>query len=154
MTPTILALDVSSTTIGWCLYDGTVQDHGELHLKHPDVNHRARLGRAAIGALLVIHPGLDCVAVESPGSPHKGALIPQCYVSGAIRADLAELGLLICDVAAQHAKQALAGKGNAKKSEMQAAALPYGVTGEHAADALGVALAAAGRVKVIEERAA
>jgi Holliday junction resolvasome RuvABC endonuclease subunit len=146
---TILALDVSSTTIGYCLYDGTVLAHGQILLKHNDVNHRARLARAQIAGLLIEHPGLDCVAIEAPGSPHKGALIPQCYVSGAIRALLTEYELLICDVAAQHAKQALTGKGNAKKQEMQAKAEVYGVRGEHAADALGVALACVGRVKVV-----
>lgn len=151
MTPTILALDISSKMIGWCvLYAGTVESHGEHALKHDDINHRARLGRAAVAGIVALYPYLDCVAIEGPASPHKDSLIKQCFVSGAIRAYIAELDIVICDVTPQHAKIALAGKGNAGKPEMQIAALAYGVTGEHAADALGVALWAAQRVRVME----
>lgn len=71
MSATILALDVSSTTIGWVVYDGLIHDHGELHLKHADVNHRCRLGRAAINVLLSCHPSIDAVAIEEPGGKFR-----------------------------------------------------------------------------------
>lgn len=137
---TLLALDASSTTIGWVVFDGAVRDHGTIYLKHSDVNHRCRLARAHIAGLIAQHPYVDAVAIEGPASPHKGALIPQCFVSGAIRSYVAELDIAICDVPPQHAKQALAGRGNASKADMMEAAAAYGVEGEHASDALGVAL--------------
>jgi len=150
MNATILALDASSTTIGWVIYDGGdhVGAYGQIALRGDNINERCRLARTGIGLVLVNHTSVDYVAIESPASPHKKALIPQCYVSGAIRALLAERQIPIVDIAPQHAKQALAGKGNASKSEMQERAHAYGVTGEHAADALGVALAAAKLVSV------
>lgn len=148
MSAILLALDASSTTIGWVVFDGAVRDHGTLVLKHADVNHRCRLARAHIAGLIAQHPDLDAVAIEGPASPHKGALIPQCFVSGAIRSYVAELDIAICDVPPQYAKKALTGRGNADKLLMQQHALEHGVTGEHASDALGVALAAVGMVKV------
>lgn len=146
---TVLALDISSTMIGWCLYDGAVLAYGEITLKHADVNHRCRLARAQVGGLLIQHPDVDAVATEAPGGSFVGTVIPQCYVSGAVRSLLAERDIAVCDVSAAAGKKALAGKGNAKKGEMQAAALSYGVRGEHASDALGVALVAVGRVREV-----
>lgn len=174
MTPTILSLDVSSTTFGYCLYDGTVQAHGTILLQHPDINHRCRLGRAQVAGLIALHPDIDAVAIESPASPHKKALIPQCFVSGAIRSYIAELNIAICDIAPKEAKLALAKKGNATKEEMlRAAASHFGYCAdmlsyrcrrdvwaawldgcavpeywEHEADALGVAMASLKLVKV------
>lgn len=154
MNATILALDISSVAIGWVIYDGLVHDYGEIVLKHADINHRCRLARAGVELILANHPSIDAVAIEAPGGQFKGTVIPQCFVSGAIRSYIAELNIPICDVAAQHAKKALTGKGNADKALMQRAAQAYQITGEHASDALGVALTAAGRVQVVEERAA
>lgn len=145
----ILGLDCSSTTIGWCVLDGpTVRDYGEIVLKHSDVNERCRLARAGVGLVLLNHPDIDAAAIEAPASRFKKSLIPQCFVSGAVRSLLSEKGILICDVAPQHAKAKLSGHGDALKEEMQRAALCYGVIGEHAADALGVGLVGLGRVEV------
>lgn len=147
MQPTILALDASSTQIGFCLYDGAVLASGEIALKHADIAERCRLAYAHFNGLLELYGfhGIDLVALEAPASPHKGALIPQCRVSGALMVAATLAGLLVVEVAPQHAKQALAGKGNASKLEMQAAAWErYGVRGEHASDALGVALGVRG----------
>lgn len=154
MNPTILALDVSSQVIGWVLYDGQARDSGEIALKHGDINHRCRLGRAAIGGLLQLYPALDAVAIEAPGGRFMGTVIVQCFVSGAIRALLAERDLAVCDVSPADCKKALTGKGNASKVDMMCAAWPhYGVRGEHAADALGVALAAVKRISVERQAA-
>lgn len=173
----ILALDVSSTTLGYCFYDGAAQAHGTILLQHADINHRCRLGRAQVAGLIVLHPDIDAVAIEGPASPHKGALIPQCLVSGAIRSYVAELNIAICDIPPQHAKQALADKGNATKQDMLRAAAPHfgydpetlvyrcrrgewaawldGCAvpefGEHEADGLGVALVAVKLVSVTRE---
>lgn len=179
MTTTILALDISSIAFGYCFYDGAVQDHGVILLQHADINHRCRLGRAQIAGLIYLYSSLDAVAIEGPASPHKGALIPQCLVSGAIRSYIAELDIAVCDIPPQRAKQALAGKGNATKEEMLRAAAPhFGYCAEtlvyrcrrdawaawldgcavpeyteHEADALGVALAAT-KVVTVERQAA
>lgn len=172
---TILALDISSVAIGWCLHNGAVRAHGTILLQHDDINHRCRLARAHIAGLIVLHPDLDAVAIEGPASQHKGALIPQCLVSGAVRSYVAELDIVICDIPPQHAKQALAKQGNAAKDVMLTeAAEHFGyasvttirqrgiwyaysrdliVYSEHEADALGVALAAA-KVVVVERQVA
>lgn len=145
----IIAFDISSTTIGYVVYDDAVIEHGNHVLRHADINHRCRLARAFVFGLVQLYPCLDACAIEAPGGQFKGSIIPQCFVSGAVRSYLAERNIVICDVAAQHAKQALTKRGNASKLQMQEAALAYGVTGEHAADALGVALAAIGRIEQV-----
>lgn len=145
----LLGLDISSVAIGFVVYDGAARDHGEILLKHSDINHRCRLARAGIAALLRCHAALDAAAIESPASRFRGALIPQCMVSGAVRSLLAEYDIVVCDVPPAAAKKALTNGGAASKTLMQAVAAQYGVSGEHASDALGVALAAYGRVRKI-----
>ncbi len=149
-TPTILGLDASSTTIGWVVYHGgTVEAHGTLILKDDDIAERCRLAHAGLNLVLANHPDVDALALESPAGFHKKGLIPQCRVSGALMACAALKGLRVVEVSPAEAKKALTGRGDAGKPLMQEYALAYGVRGEHAADALGVALAAAGQVKVI-----
>lgn len=148
MSATLLALDASSTTIGYVVWCGQVRTAGELHLKGDDIADRCRQAFAHIGGLIGQHPDLDCVAIESPVARYAKAVIPQARVSGAILARVALFGLLVCEVTPQKAKQALVGRGNASKVDMQVAALRYRVSGEHASDALGIALAAVGMVKV------
>lgn len=142
--PIILALDASSTQIGYCLYQRTVIASGEIGLKDPDIAVRCRLAYAQFNGLLAVLPRRpDVIAIESPVARFASAVIPQARVSGAlmVAASLAEL--LVLEVAPQLAKRALAGKGSASKAMMMAAAWSrYGIRGEHAADALGIALAA------------
>jgi Holliday junction resolvasome RuvABC endonuclease subunit len=148
-TATILGLDASSTAIGWAVLDaGTVRDHGCGQLTGRDINERCRQAQAYVRALLRSHPDVDCVAIESPVARFAKAVIPQALVSGAIRAGVRLDDRHVVDVPPQHAKRALSGKSNADKAAMQRAAVAYGVAGEHAADALGVALAAVKRVQV------
>lgn len=150
MTATILGLDASSTTIGWVIYDdGAPRDAGEIVLKGDDIADRCRQAYAFFNLILHTHPDVDAVALESPAGFHKKGLIPQCRVSGALMCAAALKGLHVVEVTPSQAKKALTGRGDAGKLEMQAAALRYGVTGEHAADALGVALASVGRVEVV-----
>jgi Holliday junction resolvasome RuvABC endonuclease subunit len=147
--PTTLALDASSVAIGWCLFDGTVIDSGEITLLDKDINKRCREAYWRVGLLIVnCHYAIDVCAIESPVARFAKAVIPQALVSGAIRACVTRHELLICDVTPSSAKRALTGFGNADKEMMQRAAACYGVKGEHASDALGVAKAAAGMVKV------
>lgn len=152
-TATILALDASSTTVGWVLFDqGVVRDHSEIRLADRDIHDRLSAVSRVVGNLLddlLRHErGIDAVAIESPVGRFTKAIIPQAFVSGVIRLEAHRRGLAIVDIAPAEAKQALTGKGNADKSMMRGAALVWGVNGEHAADAVGVALAAVRKVQV------
>lgn len=147
-TPTLLALDASSTTIGWVLYAEQVCDAGEILLTGDDIADRCRQAFAHVGLLLTTYPEVDALAIEAPVARFAKAVIPQARVSGAILACAAQRQRLVCEITPTKAKRALAGKGNAKKELMQARAAEYGITGEHAADALGVAIAASTMVEV------
>lgn len=153
--PAILALDASSTMIGYCLYHRTVIASGEIGLKDPDIAVRCRLAYAQFNGLLATLPRRpDVIAIESPVARFASAVIPQARVSGALMVAASLQELLVLEVAPQLAKRALAGKGNASKEEMQFEAWQrYGIKGEHAADAVGIAIAAVGMVKVEREAA-
>lgn len=154
-TPTILALDASSVMIGYCLYDGRVLAFGELHLSAPDIAERCLRAHRAFEHILGLAGdiAIDCIAIESPASRFKKSLIPQCRVSGALMAVASLRGFLVVEVTPAQAKRALTDKGNASKEEMQASASDWGVTGEHASDALGVVLSAV-KVVSVERQAA
>jgi len=150
----ILALDASSTTIGYCFYDGAVLASGEIGLKHSDIAVRCRLAFAQFNGLLELYQLPDVIAIESPVARFGSAVIAQARVSGALLCAASLKQILVVEVAPQLAKKALAGRGNADKTAMMAAAWErYGVRGEHASDALGVALAAAKVVSVEREAA-
>lgn len=153
--PTILALDASSTMLGYCVYDGAVVASGQIALKDPDIAVRCRLAYAQLNGLLELYGQPDVLAIESPVARFGSAVIAQARVSGALLCAASLRSLLVVEVAPQLAKKALAGKGNASKVDMMCAAWPrYGVRGEHAADALGVALAAAQMGITVERMAA
>jgi Holliday junction resolvasome RuvABC endonuclease subunit len=146
----VLALDASSTTIGYVVLEGgIVRDRGTCALRERDINERCRVAYAYVAALLRCHPDIDVVAIESPVARFAKAVIPQAFVSGAIRTAVTLAGLLILDVEPATAKKALAGAGNAAKDAMMTAAVQYGLVGctEHEADAYAVALVAARRVR-------
>lgn len=145
----ILALDASSTAIGWCVYDGTVREHGEVRLTGSDIAERCRQAYAALGLLLLNHPDVDAIAIESPVARYAKALIPQARVSGALLTVAALKQIPVKEIEPSVAKKALAHSGNANKNRMQDYALDYGVHGEHAADALGIALACVPSVRVV-----
>lgn len=148
--PTILALDASSTNLGYVLYAGQVLAHGEHKLGGADIACRCQTARDILRMLLNHYPEVAVVAIESPVALHAKAVIPQARVSGALLCLVAErIGLLWCEVPPAQAKRALTGHGNASKDEMQAAAVAYGVRGEHASDAVGVAKAAVNMIRVV-----
>jgi Holliday junction resolvasome RuvABC endonuclease subunit len=105
-------------------------------------------GRHRFYAALEKYPQIDVLAIESPVLRFAGC-IPQIRVSGAILTLAGQRGLLHIEVSPAAAKFALAGIGNASKQVMQEAASTYGVTGEHASDALGVALASLKQIQVV-----
>lgn len=146
--PTILGIDCSSVTLGYCVYAGRALAHGEYTLRGT-IEQRCAAAYGALWSLLHDWPQIDAIAIEGPASRFKKSLIPQCRVSGALLALAGQRGLLICEVSPTAAKFALAGMGNVGKETMQSRARAYGVYGEHAADALGVALASVKQIQVV-----
>jgi hypothetical protein len=66
MNPLILAIDASSTMLGYCLYDGAVIASGEIALKDDDIAVRCRLAYAQLNRLLELYARPDVLAIESP----------------------------------------------------------------------------------------
>ena len=169
----ILGLDISSSAIGWCLLQGIVADRGVIRLdKKAPIGVRCVAARDAVAALLDQH-AIDCLAIESP-VVRFGSCIPQIRVSGCILELAERRGILTCEVTPTAAKLVLAEDGAATKLDMMMAAAPHfgyrndalayvkvrgdwaairsgaDVFSEHAADALGVALAASKMVEVVQ----
>lgn len=145
---TILGLDASSTIIGWCvLQDGRALVHGEIKLPVSNIADRCEAAQRGLVELLEAAP-IDAVAIESPVAFRPNAVIPQARVSGALLAICSLREVAWLEIEPTRAKKALTGRGGASKDEMQAKAAEWGVRGEHASDALGIALAAVPRVLV------
>ena len=146
--PYILALDISSTAVGLVFYhDGRVLDLAEWQLQG-DIAERCKLAYNRFYAALERYPQIDVLAIESPVLRFAGC-IPQIRVSGAILTLAGQRNLPLGEVSPAQAKRALTGTGSASKQLMMAYAAVYGVCGEHASDALGVALSALKRVEVV-----
>lgn len=171
----ILGLDMSSTCIGFALIeDGKPSAGGYEELKGKNIAARAVQAAHYVGRLFALHQP-ELTVLESPVGQHTKAIIPQARVSGAVLARLHVCEALWDEVAPSVAKVALAGKGNADKAAMVAAAAarlglpgaPAVVKGkavwrkadgsialtEDEADALGVALAGLS-IKVVTKGAA
>jgi len=144
----ILALDISSTNLGFVLYHGAVLDYGE-HPLAGDIAERCRRAYNVFHTLLDRYPQVDVLAVEAPVARFASAVIAQSRVAGAILALAGQRNIPLVEVSPAAAKRALTGIGTATKYSMMLEAQGYGVSGEHAADALGVALSAAGKVEVV-----
>lgn len=133
----ILALDMSSTTIGVC-YDG--EPRPTIALRGPNIAARCQQAQRAVGGLIATLRDTDLVVVESPASRFNKALIPQARVSGAALVAIHAAGLAWTEISPTKAKKALTGKGVASKGQMIAAAQT--ATGraldEHQADAYGL----------------
>jgi Holliday junction resolvasome RuvABC endonuclease subunit len=134
-----------------------------------DIADRCLKAQQEIALLLAACGGIDCVALEDFVWMSPTATIPQALVKGAVLAELRAHGLTYCLIAPSTAKKTLAGAGDASKRAMLEAAAPhfghdslfpefrckreswsawmnsYYVYDEHAADALGIALAASGK---------
>lgn len=133
----ILALDISSTTIGVC-YDG--QPRETWKLKSDDIASRCQQARNLLTGQLETTPDVDFVVFEEPVGKFIKAIIPQACVQGAVLALLSERNLAWKKIAPAAAKRALTGKGNAKKDAMIAAAnrATNMTLDEHQADAYGL----------------
>lgn len=166
---TILGLDVSSTNIGWCLWDGSdPQAFGTIKLKSSDFAQRLCIAETSIDHLITKYQPAR-VALERPafgkfgGSDSVGMIL---QTTGVVRLVLARWDLETSDISPMTAKKLLTGTGKATKHAMIEAASAYfypnirvktkGTGGsvvalapsgsvlydEHAADALAVAMAA------------
>jgi Holliday junction resolvasome RuvABC endonuclease subunit len=133
----ILALDMSSTTIGVC-YDG--QPRLTIRLRGDDIASRCQQAQHAMANLIATLRDIDLVAVEAPASHHNGSLIPQMRASGAVLVAIHAAGLAWVEISPTKVKKALTGKGNATKGQMIAAAQAAlgEPVDEHAADAYGL----------------
>lgn len=173
--PSILGLDISSTAIGWCYTrpdQHPIAKSIMLGSSKTDLAERCATAQREIGLLIAACGDIDGVAIEDFVWMSPTATIPQACVRGAVLAELAAHRLAYCVVAPASAKRELAGRGDADKRAMLEAAAPKlghdllfleiecrrglwaawmndaRIYDEHAADALGVALAAVGRVVV------
>lgn len=123
----ILALDMSSTCIGWALHDGaTITTYGHVDLGG-DIAARCNAAQRHVATLLDLHlPAL--VVMEDAVGQHVKAILPQARVSGAVLALLSQRQALWALLAPSEAKRALTGKGNADKRAMvEAAAALLGI---------------------------
>jgi Holliday junction resolvasome RuvABC endonuclease subunit len=146
----ILGLDMSSTTIGYALANGTRYGHASIL---GDIAQRCEAARYYVAYLLDAYkPTL--VIIESPVARYAKALIPQARVSGAVLAEFARRRTLWHEVAPSVAKKALTGYGNASKTLMIATAIERlgdRRISEHAADAYGLAIAGLS-IEIITEK--
>lgn len=174
--PNILALDISSTTIGWCWLqpDRTpLAKSIALGSSKVDIADRCVKAQSEVALLIAACGAIDCAAIEDFVWMSPTATIPQALVKGAVLAELRAHGLAYCMIAPASAKRVLAGNGGADKQQMLTAAAPrFGhdplfleiacrrglwaawmndrlIYDEHAADALGIALACVPSVRVL-----
>lgn len=146
----VLGLDCSSTHIGWCLWTGTAATaHGTIALRG-DLTARISLAEIALSELFIRHAP-DVIAIEGATTRYASHVIAQQRVVGVLMLAATRMGLLTVEIAPATAKKALTGSGKADKQLMQTMAANYLQDyDEHAADALGVALAAYPLVRVEE----
>ena len=147
----LLALDISSTTIGvvvWDMIRDTVFDSLTTKLKG-DLPTRLYEGSKTFVALIDEYlGGHDVIAFEGPALHAKPlALIAQQRMVGCLFAAIERRGggMKVIDIPPTVAKKVLTGNGRADKARMIASArdyIPNADYTEHEADALGVAFAA------------
>jgi Holliday junction resolvasome RuvABC endonuclease subunit len=142
---TTLALDMSSTSIGWVAWnDSTATAHGTVNLGNRPLAQRLVVAEIAIMSLLERHQPA-CVAFEggAKGSRHVNAVQALQRAAGVLVLCATRAGVPTVEIAPLQGKKALTGKGKSDKEQMIAFASKYlsGAFDEHAADAVGIALA-------------
>lgn len=148
----IFGFDISSTNIGWVINDNGHFTHGTIKLKG-ELWPRISAARDAVAKLIIpTGPREDAPIIAYEGPAYKAspmAIIAQQRVVGVVVGALlaAYPTAVIEEIAPTSAKKALAGNGRADKHAMIAQARLYlpNCT-EHEADALGVYMAALGRI--------
>jgi crossover junction endodeoxyribonuclease RuvC len=156
----LLALDISSTNIGYIVWDGdTVTLFGTIVIKG-ELFDRLIKAHPQIEAL-IDRAQPDAVAYEGPAYKTSAmAMIAQQRMVGIALLVAGLRRLPVMEIAPATAKKALTGAGNANKHIMQFHANQYADRvdvpfDEHQADALGVAMAAFGKMAYeVRKRAA
>lgn len=139
----ILAIDPSTTNIGWMVADGgAVEDWSTIALPgRKPVEQRVASAYAALAQLIDIQtPNVIAYEAQAYGTQAM-ALMCHSYVVGLLMALAGPRDIRLIKVAPTAAKKELAGTGNAKKPQMLAAAraaLLDDDINEHEADAFGV----------------
>lgn len=156
----VLGLDPGLATAGWAyrddLFPGAPWRAGVWRTSPADGDAAQRMALLLnCFRALATSTGAEVLAMETqylrpdkPGGVGRSVLLV-ARVAGAMVGIARERGLGVVEITPQRAKLALAGKGNADKREMvRAANRAYGLNlllkDEHAADALGMALAGEG----------
>jgi hypothetical protein len=89
--PNILALDISSTWLGWCYLQpdrAPLAKSIALGTSKNDIADRCAKAQAEVGLLLAACGSIDCVAIEAPVAQYASSIIAQCRVAGAVLAEL------------------------------------------------------------------
>jgi Holliday junction resolvasome RuvABC endonuclease subunit len=141
---TTLALDISSTAIGFVVRDGdSALTLGTIKLKARRLNTRIAMAHLAFQNLLERHAP-TAICFEGPAYAGHG-VVEQARVVGVLCLLAEQRGLEPVEIPPSSAKKALTGKGNANKELMLMHA--RGILrdaqqlDEHSADAYGVLLA-------------
>jgi Holliday junction resolvasome RuvABC endonuclease subunit len=153
---TTLAFDMSSTSIGWVAWnDGSATAHGTVNLGKFPLAARLVLAEIAIVSLLERHQPVR-VAFEggAKGSRHVNTVQALQRAAGVLVLCATRLGVPTVEIAPSQGKKALTGKGKSDKEQMLEFAAKYldGAFDEHAADAVGIALASEQPPKVKKPR--
>lgn len=142
-----LGLDLSLTSTGWAVWGGDV---GRIRT---DVGHPKKEGLKGIerrnwiaGGVFDLldrqYPLLPLVVIEAVPTHGAHSLVPLAMLHGVVLDFLPDNGCAVAYVPGSVLKKHLAGKGNADKHQMVAAAQAVGYKGNQAdeADAYGLAL--------------
>jgi hypothetical protein len=119
-----IALDASSVALGWVLMNEGKPRFGGTYKLTGSIGKKCLGAYTGVLGLLDTWPGTLYVAIESPASRFKGALIPQARVSGAIFMAAEERGVRVIEVAPTAAKKAATGKGTSDKVAVMKAVAP------------------------------
>lgn len=141
MSARLLALDASSTTIGWALLvDGRPTTAGTVSILKGEIGARCAVAERALLQLCAKY-GPTALAIEAPAYHAKPmALIAQQRVAGVLLMTAHKLGLHVTEVAPSSAKKTFTGNGVASKEQVQEVAQRWSglVCDEHSADALAI----------------
>jgi crossover junction endodeoxyribonuclease RuvC len=142
MMHTLLALDASSTSLGWAvLIDGRPAKAGSYPLRGDYIGQRCVAAEATL-MVLYTHFRPDELAIEAPAHHAKPlAMIAQQRVAGVLLLVAEKKRMPVTEIPPSQAKKAFTGNGVASKALMIETAERWsGFTcDEHAADALAVA---------------
>lgn len=131
----LLALDLSSTTIGWCASHGGALSWGQA-------TFRGDLDKRLGAFLLWLQPRMpsEVLVIEQPFVEHRSAVAALYGVAGIARGLAASMDVQVVLLSPSEVKRHWTGKAHATKEEMRRAGGPEGYVaggiGEHALDAL------------------